>query len=124
MRRSGRLSVAALLLLLVYPAAAVAQSPTPGSESPRGSAAPTAAGGNLTIDVPDGAAPAGTTVTVVAHAPADRPDELKSVPTTLAFFELQPADVSFSSPATVTRTVTFGEVGIDQYDPLFDGLIV
>jgi hypothetical protein len=78
----------------------------------------------LTVDVPSGAAPAGTTVTVVAQAPSDRPDELKSVPMTLAFYELQPSDVIFSAPATVTRTMSFGEVGIEQFDPLLDGLIV
>jgi len=61
---------------------------------------------------------------VVAHISDERPDELKTVPSTLAFYEIQPTDVAFSGPATVTRTVAFGEVGIDHYDPLFDGLIV
>lgn len=122
MRRSGRLSAVALVLLLVFPAATVAQSASPGeSPAPSGS---TPLGGNLTIAVPDGAAPAGTTVSVVARAPSERPDELKSVPTTMAFYEIQPTDVTFSGPATVTRTVGFGEVGIDHYDPLVDGLIV
>jgi hypothetical protein len=115
--------VAGLLLLLALPTAALAQSASPGSESPGASASPVAAG-NLTIAVPDGAAPAGTTVTVVTHPPTDRPDELKSVPTTLDFFEVQPDDVSFSTPATVTRTLTFSELGIEPFDPLLDGLIV
>ena len=122
MRRSRWLSALAVFVLIMSPAAALAQSESPGeSPGPSGSLPP---GGNLTIDVPDGAAPAGTTVSVVTHVPSERPDELKSVPTTLAFYEIQPADVTFSAPATVTRTVGFGEVGIDHYDPLFDGLIV
>jgi hypothetical protein len=42
----------------------------------------------------------------------------------LAFFELQPADVQFSAPVTVTRSIGFGELGIDPFDPVFDGLAV
>lgn len=123
MRRTGWLAVVAGLLLFSFPAAALAQSASPGSESP-GPATSPAAGGSLTIDVPDGAAPAGTTVTVVARTPDQRPDELRATPTSLAFYEIQPADVTFSAPATVTRTVSFGEVGIDSYDPAFDGVLV
>src|SRR3954464_12541423 len=118
----------AMLLLLTSAPAVVAEGPSSESPTPpTGSSAPVASappGGNLTVDLPAGAAPAGTTVGVVAQRSDERPDELKTVPSTLAFYEIQPTDVAFSGPATVTRTVAFGEVGIDHYDPLFDGLIV
>jgi hypothetical protein len=123
MRRSGRLFAAAVLLLLAVPASGVAQTASVGAESP-GPAGSPVAGGSLTIDVPDGAAPAGTTVTVVARDPSERPDELATIPTTLTFYEVEPADVTFSTPATVTRTIGVGEVGIDQYDPFTDGVIL
>jgi hypothetical protein len=115
------MSGVAVLVLLAVPATVVAQSQSPG-ESP-GTSSPSAAGGDLTIDVPDGAAPSGTTVMVAAHGPDARPDELKSVPTTLSFYEVQPDDVVFSAPASVTRTVTFGELGMNGFDPLLDGVI-
>ena len=128
MRRSGISWAVVLLLVLSSASTAVAQSASPGSPSPEsqspGPATSPPAGGNLTIDVPAGAAPAGTTVTVVARTPDERPDELKTVPSALAFYEVQPADVAFSAPATVTRTVGFGELGIDQYDPFVNGLVV
>jgi len=123
MRRSGRLFAAAVLLVLAVPASVVAQTASPGSESP-GPSGSSVAGGGLAVDAPDGAAPAGTTVTIVARDPSERPDELAGIPTTLTFYEVQPADVTFSTPATVTRTIGFGELGIEQYDPFTDGVIL
>jgi hypothetical protein len=110
-------SVLAALLLAAWPASAVAQSEAPAS--PAG-----VAGGPLIVEVPDGAAPAGTTITVVSRDPAERPEELRGVPMERPFHELEPADVRFTSPATVTRSITFQELGIDTFEPTQDGLIL
>jgi len=81
-------------------------------------------GSRLHVDAPAGAVPSGTTISVVPRAASERPEELGSVPMARAFFELLPADVRFSAPVTVTRAISFEELGIDAFDPLFDGLLV
>lgn len=118
MRRSGRMSVLAVLLLCVWSASTLGQSEEPAIDSGQGNL-----GGRLHVEVPVGAAPPGTTITVLTRDPSERPDELRAVPMEWAFYELQPSDVRFSAPVTVTRSVGFQELGIDQFDPVFDGLI-
>jgi len=119
MRRSGRMSVLAALFLIVWPASIVGQSQEPVIDS-----GPGEFGGHLSVEIPLGAAPLGTTIRVESREPDGRPDELKGLPMQLAFYELQPSDVHFSAPVTVTRSIGFQELGIDRFDPVFDGLIV
>ena len=119
MRRSGRMTVLAVLLLTAWPGWTVGQSEAPGASSTPGDLA-----GPLTVDVPPGAAPAGVTISVERRDPSERPDELKAVPMKWAFYELQPSDVSFSAPVPVTRSIGFGELDMDRFDPIFDGLVV
>jgi hypothetical protein len=108
----------AALVLTVWPASTVGQSEGPAIDSGRGEL-----GGRLRVEVPEGAAPPGTTITVLRRDPIERPDELKTVPMEWAFFELQPSDVRFSAPVVVTRSVGFQELGVHGLDPAFDGLI-
>ena len=119
MRRSGRIPVLAALFLMVWPGSTMGQSEMPGNYS-----SPGIPGGSISVDVPPGAAPPGVAVTVAQRDPSERPDELKAVPMEWAFYELQPSDVHFSAPVTVTRSIGFQELGIDRFDPVFDGLIV
>lgn len=118
MRRSGRMSVLAALFLTVWPASTVGQSEEPEIHSSQGDL-----GGHLSVQVPPGATPPGTSISVASRDPQERPDELGGVPMEMAFYELQPLDVRFSVPVTVTRSVGFEELGIDQFDPVLDGLI-
>jgi hypothetical protein len=119
MRRSGRIPVLAALLLAAWPASAMGQSAAPTAVSGQGDAA-----GLLSVDAPPGAVPAGTTLEVVARDPGERPDALKGLPMAQPFPELQPVDVRFAAPVTVTRPIAFGSLGIDAFDPGTDGLVV
>ena len=76
------------------------------------------------MEIPEGAAPAGTTITVEARDASERPAELKVVPMASTWFELQPSDARFGAPVTVTRSIGFEELGTDTFDPVFDGLVV
>jgi len=119
MRRSEWISVVAAVFLMVWPASVVGQSQEPGIDSGPGDL-----GGHLSVVVPQGAAPVGTTISVATRDPSQRPEELRTIPMNLAFYELQPADLRFSAPVTVTRSIGFQELGIEQFDPVFDGLVV
>jgi hypothetical protein len=119
MRRSGTMTVLTALFLTVWPASMVGQSQAPAIDSGPGDL-----GGHLSVEVPPGAAPPGTTITVEARDPSERPVELKAVPLERTFYELLPSDVRFGAPITVTRSISFQELGIDRFDPDVDGLIV
>jgi hypothetical protein len=108
----------AALFLAVWPAPIIGQSEPP-ADSGQGEL-----GGRLSIDVPEGAVPSGTTISVVSRDPSERPSELLAVAMRTPFYELQPSDMRFGVPVTVTRSISFGELGIDRTDPVFDGLIV
>jgi hypothetical protein len=121
-------AVLLLTLIAALPTPVMGQSETPSSV-PGTSAGPSTAGSlppgeALSVDVPTGALPAGTSVTVVTRQPSERPDELAGVAVNLPFYELQPTDATFNAPVTVTRSIGFGELGIEHYDPDVDGLIV
>jgi hypothetical protein len=109
----------ALFLVTVVPASSVAQTAEPSIGTGPGDVA-----GLLSVDVPPGAAPAGTTVTVEPRDPDVRPDELRDLPMRHPFHELLPVDARFSAPVTVTRSIPFGALEEGVYDPATDGLIV
>jgi hypothetical protein len=123
MRRSGQsfalVSSLALLALGAGPATTGAQSPVPGALEADGER-----GGRLTVELPPGAAPAGATVQVVALDPSERSDDPQAVPQGWASYALEPADATFNAPVTVRRTLSFEELGLDPFDPLFDGLVL
>jgi hypothetical protein len=118
MRRSGCVLALTAVFLAVWPASILGQSEPPIDSGPG------ELGGRLLVDVPQGAVPSGTTITVVTRDPSERPEELRVVPMRFPFYELQPTDVRFSAPVTVTRWIGFQELDIDGFDPLFDGLVV
>jgi hypothetical protein len=111
MRRRPQ-AVLITLALLVWPASALAQD----SEVvvPEGQAGPPHI---ITVEIPSGAAPAGTDIAVVRRDPDERPDELSSLPLENPFYELQPLDLRFSEPVTVTRLLMFEQFGIVEFDP-------
>jgi hypothetical protein len=106
------------MLVTAWPIAALGQSEVPATDSGQGQP-----GGALSVDVPQGAVAPGTTISVAGRDPAERPEELEALSMEMTFHELQPMDVRFRGPVTVTRSIAFQEVGRDRFDPLFDGLL-
>ena len=122
MRRSGQsfaLASSLALLALGGPATTGAQSPVPVTLEADGGR-----GGRLTVEVPPGAAPSGATVLVVVLDPNERSDDPQAVPEGWASYALEPADAIFNAPVTVRRTLSFEELGLDPFDPIFDGLVL
>ena len=119
MQRLGRMSVLAALFLIVSPATTVGQS-----EEPRIHSGQDGLGGSIRVEVPAGAAPPGTAISVESRDPGERPTELSGLPMEIPFYEIHPADVRFTTPVTVTRSIVFDQLDIDEFDPDWDGLIV
>lgn len=119
MRRTGRLFVLAALSMTVWPASILGQSDEPGVHTSQGDL-----GGRFVVEVPSGAAPPGTTISVTSRDPSQRPGELVGQPMRSPFYELQPLDVRFSVPVTVTRLIELQELDIDEFEPGRDGLAV
>jgi hypothetical protein len=110
-------SVVGVVVLLTSTLGPVAaQSPSAGPAgspvaSPAVSAEPTSTvvtsdDGQLTIEIPAGAAPEGVTVTATAKGPEDLPPELEGATVSAAFYDLQPEGTQFSAPVRLTRAVT------------------
>ena len=116
MRRSGVLSLLIAIVLSLWPAAAVARDGAPDVYQSED--------GLITVEVPDGAAPPEASIAVATRDPNERPPELSGVPMSNPFHELQPVDVRFAEPVTVTRLFEFTQLGISSFDPTQHGLVV
>jgi hypothetical protein len=106
------------MVLSLWPAAAVAQAGE--SEIYTSQDGPISL---VTVEVPEGAAPPDARIAVATRDPSERPEEIARVPMANPFYELQPVDVRFAEPVTVTRLIEFAQLGITSFDRSRDGLI-
>jgi len=71
--------------------------------------------GLVTINIPDGVAPAGVSVGVVLRSAADAPPEIDPA-AARPFYEITPVDVVFSDQVEVRRRIVLADVGIDPVE--------
>jgi hypothetical protein len=69
--------------------------------------------GLLTIDIPAGAPPESVDLTATARGKDDLPPELLGLEVRSAFYSLEPGGLVFAVPVTITRRVSFEDLGLD-----------
>src|SRR5262245_52161668 len=111
-------AVLAVMVLGTGGVASAASSPSPsGGAAPSGTTV-SSDDGKLTIEIPDGALPAGVEVTATFHGSADGAPEAEPLESP-GFYRLEPSGTTFALPVRLSLRLTADELGID---PGVDGL--
>ncbi len=72
--------------------------------------------GVLTVDIPEGAAPAGTVVTIVELDETWRPEQLQVADVSMAAYDLLPDGAVFAEPVTITYRIDPNDLGLELLD--------